>query len=199
MPMMAWHIYDICCNLTTLKQCGLPRFSDKGLMGIAGRSKPLGTLLTTVHNQEHKQARLQKGLRHLKVVDEVDGVGAQGPHVCGVTSALQQEQVIKSLAPCTHSPTINPGTWTHSPGIRQTVNGYTTTFRGPLHKNSIVMASRGAGITSKMSMEGWWMVQTTVRPVFTVLRTVRMTMAAARASRPAQAPSTQALLAQAIQ
>ena len=41
--------------------------------------------------------------------------------------------------------------------------------------------------TSKMSMEGWWMVQTTVRPVSTVLRTVRMTMAAARASSPAAA------------
>ena len=38
--------------------------------------------------------------------------------------------------------------------------------------------------TSKMSMEGWWMVQTTVRPVLTVLRTVRITMAAALASRP---------------
>jgi hypothetical protein len=38
--------------------------------------------------------------------------------------------------------------------------------------------------TSKMSMDGWWMVHTTVRPVLTVLRTVRMTMAAARASRP---------------
>ena len=35
-----------------------------------------------------------------------------------------------------------------------------------------------------MSMEGWWMVQTTVLPVLTVLRTVRMTMAAARASKP---------------
>jgi len=40
--------------------------------------------------------------------------------------------------------------------------------------------------TSKMSMDGWWMVHTTVRPVLTVLRTVRITMAAARASRPAQ-------------
>lgn len=38
--------------------------------------------------------------------------------------------------------------------------------------------------TSKMSMEGWWMVQTTVRPVLTVLRTVRITMAAALASKP---------------
>ena len=38
--------------------------------------------------------------------------------------------------------------------------------------------------TSKMSMDGWWMVHTTVRPVSTVLRTARMTMAAARASRP---------------
>ena len=38
--------------------------------------------------------------------------------------------------------------------------------------------------TSKISMDGWWMVHTTVRPVSTVLRTVRMTMAAARASRP---------------
>ena len=35
-----------------------------------------------------------------------------------------------------------------------------------------------------MSMEGWWMVHTTVRPVLTVLRTVRITIAAARASRP---------------
>ena len=41
-----------------------------------------------------------------------------------------------------------------------------------------------SGRTSKMSMEGWWMVQTTVRPVLTVLRTVRITMAAARASSP---------------
>ena len=37
---------------------------------------------------------------------------------------------------------------------------------------------------SKMSMEGWWMVHTTVRPVLTVLRTVRITIAAARASSP---------------
>ena len=46
--------------------------------------------------------------------------------------------------------------------------------------------SIGAGLwhTSKMSMEGWWMVQTTVRPVLTVFRTVRITMAAALASRP---------------
>ena len=35
-------------------------------------------------------------------------------------------------------------------------------------------------------MEGWWMVHTTVRPVLTVLRTVRMTIAAALASSPAQ-------------
>ena len=34
-------------------------------------------------------------------------------------------------------------------------------------------------------MEGWWMVHTTVRPVLTVLRTVRMTIAAALASSPA--------------
>ncbi len=40
------------------------------------------------------------------------------------------------------------------------------------------------GRASKMSMDGWWMVQTTVRPVLTVLRTVRITIAAARASRP---------------
>ena len=40
------------------------------------------------------------------------------------------------------------------------------------------------GLASKMSMDGWWMVQTTVRPVLTVLRTVRITIAAARASRP---------------
>lgn len=39
-------------------------------------------------------------------------------------------------------------------------------------------------LTSKMSMEGWWMVHTTVRPVSTVFLTVRITMAAARASRP---------------
>ncbi len=41
-----------------------------------------------------------------------------------------------------------------------------------------------AGHTSKMSMDGWWMVQTTVRPVLTVFRTVRITIAAARASSP---------------
>ena len=28
-------------------------------------------------------------------------------------------------------------------------------------------------LTSKMSMDGWWMVHTTVRPVFTVLRTAQ--------------------------
>ena len=44
--------------------------------------------------------------------------------------------------------------------------------------------------TSKMSMDGWWMVHTTVRPVSTVLRTVRMTMAAARASRPVSRQGT---------
>ena len=33
-------------------------------------------------------------------------------------------------------------------------------------------------------MDGWWMVQTTVRPVSTVLRIVRITIAAARASSP---------------
>ena len=38
--------------------------------------------------------------------------------------------------------------------------------------------------TSKMSIDGWWMVQTTVRPVSTVLRTARITIAAARAFRP---------------
>ena len=36
-----------------------------------------------------------------------------------------------------------------------------------------------------MSMEGWWIVHTMVLPVLTMLRTVRITMAAARASRPA--------------
>ncbi len=35
-----------------------------------------------------------------------------------------------------------------------------------------------------MSMDGWWMVQTTVRPVSTVFRIVRITIAAARASSP---------------
>ena len=39
--------------------------------------------------------------------------------------------------------------------------------------------------TSKMSMEGWWMVHTIVRPVLTMLRTALITMAAALASRPA--------------
>ena len=37
---------------------------------------------------------------------------------------------------------------------------------------------------SKMSMLGWWMVQTTVRPVSTVFLTVHITTAAALASRP---------------
>ena len=38
--------------------------------------------------------------------------------------------------------------------------------------------------TSKMSMDGWWIVQTTVLPVRTVFLTVLMTIAAARASNP---------------
>jgi hypothetical protein len=33
-------------------------------------------------------------------------------------------------------------------------------------------------------MDGWWMVTTTVRPLSPTLRTARITMAAARASRP---------------
>ncbi len=37
---------------------------------------------------------------------------------------------------------------------------------------------------SKMSILGWWMVHTTVLPVSTVLRTVRITIAAALASNP---------------
>ena len=37
-----------------------------------------------------------------------------------------------------------------------------------------------------MSMAGWWMVHAIVRPVSTMLRTTRITIAAARASRPAQ-------------
>ena len=45
-----------------------------------------------------------------------------------------------------------------------------------------------------MSMLGWWMVHTTVRPVFTVLRTHLMTMAAALASKPAVASSALELL-----
>ena len=35
-----------------------------------------------------------------------------------------------------------------------------------------------------MSMDGWWIVQTTVLPVSTVFFTVLITMAAARASSP---------------
>ena len=45
-----------------------------------------------------------------------------------------------------------------------------------------------------MSMEGWWMVQTMVRPVLTMLRTARMTMAAARASRPEVGSSMKMML-----
>lgn len=41
--------------------------------------------------------------------------------------------------------------------------------------------------TWKISRLGWWMVHTTVRPVRTVFFTVLITMAAARASRPAPA------------
>ncbi len=39
---------------------------------------------------------------------------------------------------------------------------------------------------SMTSLLGWWMVHTTVRPVARVLRTARITMPAARASRPAR-------------
>ena len=38
--------------------------------------------------------------------------------------------------------------------------------------------------TSKMSTEGWWMVQVMVRPVSTMFRTTRITTAAALASSP---------------
>ena len=46
-----------------------------------------------------------------------------------------------------------------------------------------------------MSMEGWWIVHTVVLPVLTMLRTVRMTMATALASRPAMCQRCQALVA----
>ena len=55
--------------------------------------------------------------------------------------------------------------------------------------SSTAVASQTGFITtlraSKMSMAGWWMVHAMVRPVSTMLRTTRMTIAAARASRPA--------------
>ncbi len=47
-------------------------------------------------------------------------------------------------------------------------------------------------MTSKMSMAGWWMVHAMVRPVFTILRTTRITIAAARASSPDVGSSLQA-------
>ena len=40
-------------------------------------------------------------------------------------------------------------------------------------------------LTSKMWMPGWWMVMAMALPVWLMLRTTRITMAAARASRPA--------------
>ena len=43
----------------------------------------------------------------------------------------------------------------------------------------------GGARASKMSMEGWCTVQVIVRPVSTMLRTTRITIAAARASSPA--------------
>ncbi len=55
-------------------------------------------------------------------------------------------------------------------------------------------SSSSSSKASKMSMDGWWMVHTTVRPVSTVLRTVRITMAAARASRPAVSIAVSRLL-----
>ena len=48
-------------------------------------------------------------------------------------------------------------------------------------------SSSSSSKDSKMSMLGWWMVHTMVLPVFTMLRTVRITMAAALASKPAHA------------
>ena len=48
-----------------------------------------------------------------------------------------------------------------------------------------LFSSSSSSKASKMSMLGWWMVHTMVLPVLTMLRTVRITMAAARASRPA--------------
>ena len=53
-----------------------------------------------------------------------------------------------------------------------------------LLKNGLRQQEQTSSKASKMSILGWWIVHTTVRPVSTVFRTVRITMAAARASRP---------------
>ena len=50
-----------------------------------------------------------------------------------------------------------------------------------------LFSSNRSSKDSKMSMLGWWMVHTMVRPVLTMLRTVLITMAAALASRPVTA------------
>ena len=57
------------------------------------------------------------------------------------------------------------------------------------------MSSKSSKL-SKMSMDGWWMVATTVRPVSTAARTERITIAAARASRPAGRGSSSMLCSQ---
>jgi len=54
-----------------------------------------------------------------------------------------------------------------------------------LATGGVLAFTYGSDRTSKMSMAGWWIVHAMVRPVLTMLRTTRMTMAAALASRPA--------------
>lgn len=70
----------------------------------------------------------------------------------------------------------------------QSYKAATVNSRQPAQGSASLQTVASEGLmtaqTSKMSMEGWWMVQTTVRPVLTVLRTVRITMAAALASSP---------------
>ena len=82
-------------------------------------------------------------------------------------------------------------------------NHSANTFQGTLTEYKIqtmalVMAQitmkGGTERTSKMSMEGWWMVQTMVRPVLTMLRTVRITIAAALASSPVTALCCEVIL-----
>ena len=104
---------------------------------------------------------------------------AQVAHICCIAASLQQQQVIKGLHRIRISCALRVMCW---PDMAIIAAGQKQSRKGA----SASEGGKNAQRTSKMSMEGWWMVHTTVRPVLTVLRTERITMAAARASSPAR-------------
>ena len=133
--------------------------------------------------QVHEEKQRATGA-HLKVLDHVTRAGPQGTEVDDAPAALHQQHLVEALqvAGCSASLVCLHHVLLAMCSNDQMKYSYQweQTHCHPRHR------------TSKMSMEGWWMVHTTVRPVSTVLRTARITMAAARASRPIKCDPTDA-------